>query len=111
MIYSYSSTNKYIKDKSCDYITRVAFEITKKTEQKNYPFARSTHSFKIAIHIIRMNSANGLDIHSGVGVVGLSEEAAGLLVGDAVGSFVLFIILFTCVTSNSRIVALHHYRL
>ena len=51
---------------------------------------------------------NGLDIHSGVGVVGLSEEAAGLLVGDAVGSFVLFIILFTCVTSNSRIVALHH---
>ena len=49
-----------------------------------------------------------MDIHSGVGVVGLSEEAAGLLVGDAVGSFVLFIILFTSVTSNSRIVALHH---
>ena len=49
MIYSYTSTNKYIKYESCDYITRVAFEITKKTEQKNYPFARSTHSFKIAI--------------------------------------------------------------
>ena len=49
-----------------------------------------------------------MDIHSGVGVVGLSEEAAGLLVGDAVVSFVLFIIMFTSVTSNSRIVALHH---
>ena len=49
---------------------------------------------------------NGLALQSIVGVVGQSEEEAGLLVGDAMGSFVLFIILFTCVTSNSRFVAL-----
>ena len=41
---------------------------------------------------------NGLALQSIVGVVGQSEEEAGLLVGDAMGSFVLFIILFTCVT-------------
>ena len=47
----------------------------------------------------------GLALQSKVGVVCLSEKAAGSLVGDAVGSFVLFVILFASVTSNSRFVA------
>ena len=38
---------------------------------------------------------NGLALQSIVRVVGLSEEAAGLKVCNGVGSFVLFIILFT----------------